>query len=94
MSDLLPRTLGHLIAELGQARDNGTITHAQAVTQLRAADPSLHEQGATGQLNAWTTAISRYAHLAPTRSGARPVDARTLTARQPIVFRFPVGGAA
>jgi hypothetical protein len=90
MSDLLPRTIGDLIAELGEARETGRITHDDAVTQLLAADPTLHALGAAGQLAAWRTAAARYAALtAPRRSTHTAVDARATGARTPIVIRFP-----
>lgn len=79
--------MGVLIADTGRARDTGLLTHDEAVAAVLAADPGLTRQGATMQLSAWRTAITRYAPVA--RPEGRPVDARGLSRREPIRIRFP-----
>lgn len=78
--------IGHLIEQLGQARDAGTITADDAIDRLLSAAPGLSRLGAHAQLRSWRGAAARWAAPVPAATTGL-VDARTLTARTPIRFR-------
>lgn len=81
--------IGATIERIGSALTEGAITVAQALTEVRAADPTLTHHGALAQLRAWRTARTRYATPVDERPTQAPVDARELRRRTPIVFRVP-----
>lgn len=93
MTTNTPVQVGQLIERLGQARDLGQTSTADAIAQLQAADPNLSAFGAHAQLRAWRGAAARYAHQHAGPDAGR-VDARSLVARTPFTIRAYRGGAA
>lgn len=79
------QAVGDLIHLLGRAVTTGRIQHAAAVAELRRVDPTLSAHGARMQLEAWTTAPTRYASLPDTPPTPRTGRARAWR-HEPIHF--------